>query len=868
MTEIAKLNTSVLGLQGTMESFIKSLGSYETNLKNAKKATADISALQRRLGVDTRDGEKLFNKAGVRVNEYGQEITKVGEVMGNFNKRTSIMNSTIAKFTKDGKAVPFLKGMNVYLKQGGNLLEYFAEFLSSGREELTVFGLEAAKARKVMYGFLPPGMFRLVNKFSSSFQFLGGTMRKLKDNGKGAREELEKYKDELKGMKEGDENFEKISEIVSKLEADAQPNFFTSILTVSKKIGGFIDKKIMNPLSAGTKEVNNKKNPLSWLNAFGKNYWSVLTKISKSPFVAIKEGAKQAYGDTKGLFSLFKERKGLGKQFKEGFNLDKTLKKTQAQIDSIDTKKINKELTRLNNTAEKRAEMEERVRKEIEEYVPILNMNKRDTGNIKQLEAQLKSLEEAKVKEKELAEQLEKKTKLQAKYDKQLAMNKGSNAIKQEIKNAKKDLKTRADRRKEIALEIQDRGKALQMLAEKKKLLEEELKIKQKAGSLTKVQEKELKDQITSTKTKIKKKTRFQQQAGEEAIQLDTDDKNSEETIKNAKEQLKLLKATRKESLGALLNKAPKLKALFGFVKALGGVLPAIKFVFKAAAASFVYVSMAIIAIVVLLKAFGPILKDSFAKAMGVIEVLAPLITFAWTMIKDSLFKIYNAIFGDGSISDLIDGFIELGLGLLMMAVSLAIAGLGVALVFTWELIKRVWDNAWKVILGFFTDSKKMVKGIAMILGIAAAITAIIMGAPVWLAIVIGLAVFKVGKFLLSPFMKVFDFITGAFRSLIRLIKKIPGVATGGTVTSGGLAVVGEEGPELVTLPKGATVYNNKESRRMSTNNGKTSNQVNNINITINAKDTSKAEMDRIAREVSRTITNNIQRQSNTSNLR
>ena len=76
---------------------------------------------------------------------------------------------------------------------GGSRLEYFAEFLSSAREELTVFGLEAAKARKVMYGFLPPEMFRLVNKFSSSFQFLGGTLRKLRDNGKEAQDELRRY---------------------------------------------------------------------------------------------------------------------------------------------------------------------------------------------------------------------------------------------------------------------------------------------------------------------------------------------------------------------------------------------------------------------------------------------------------------------------------------------------------------------------------------------------------------------------------------------------------------------------------------------------------------------------------------------------
>ena len=865
MTEIAKLNTSILGLSGTMEKFINSLGQYEKQLNSAKDAVEDITDFQKKLGIATRDGEKLFNEAGVRVNELGQQITKVGEVMGGFNKRTAILNSTIAKFTKEGKAVPFLKGMNVYLDQGGNLLEYFAEFLSSSREELTIFGLEAAKARKVMYGFLPPGMFRLINKFSSSFQFLGGTMRKLKDNGKGAREELEKYKSVLEEMEEGDENFREISEIIEKLEAEAQPSFFTSILTVSKKIGGFIDKKIMNPLSAGTKEVNNKKNPLSWLNAFGKNYWSVLTKISKSPFVAIKKGAGKAKEDTVGLFSLFKEEFGLREKFAEGFNLDKTLKKTQAQIDAIDISGYEKEINKIQKGEEKRLENQEKIKKKIEE------LQKAQEGmeyfdDIVNLTQQLTALEKIGEKEKEMQATIEKKTKLQAKYDKQLAMSRGSKEIKEEIKMAKLAMKTNEGKRKALAIEIQERGKLLQRLGEEKKLLEEELKIKQKAGTLSKVQEKELKDKIRGKGQDIKKKTRFQKQAGEEAIRLDTEDKGSEETIKNAKEQLKLLKETRKESLGKLLNKSPKLQALFKVVSGFGGIMGTIKFVFKFAAASFVYVALAIVAIVALVKAFGPALKDAFSKVMEMMAVFAPLIKSAWTMIKDSLFTIYNAIFGDGSLGDLVNGFIELGMGLLMMGVTLLIAGFGFALVAVVELIKALWKMATGFIYRFLTDAKTMAKGIAMILGIAASIVAIIMGAPVWLAVVIGVVVFKIGKKLLNPLMGVFNFITSAIRSVIKLIKKIPGVSTGGTITSSGLAVVGEDGPELVDLPKGATVYNNKESRKMA--GGRTSNQTNNINITINAKDTSKAEMDRIAKEVSRTITNSIQRQSNTSNLR
>jgi len=49
---------------------------------------------------------------------------------------------------------------------------------------------------------------------------------------------------------------------------------------------------------------------------------------------------------------------------------------------------------------------------------------------------------------------------------------------------------------------------------------------------------------------------------------------------------------------------------------------------------------------------------------------------------------------------------------------------------------------------------------------------------------------------------------------------KIPGFADGVRNFSGGLAVVGERGPELVNLPKGADVFTNEESRRMTAGGG------------------------------------------------
>ncbi len=93
------------------------------------------------------------------------------------------------------------------------------------------------------------------------------------------------------------------------------------------------------------------------------------------------------------------------------------------------------------------------------------------------------------------------------------------------------------------------------------------------------------------------------------------------------------------------------------------------------------------------------------------------------------------------------------------------------------------------------------------------------------------------------------------------LLKKLKFFANGGVVGSG-MQVVGERGPELVKLPQGSRVYSNRDSRKMG---GGT---VNNFNITVNAKDSSKAEMRRMADEIGRMINSKINRSTSSSTLR
>jgi len=93
--------------------------------------------------------------------------------------------------------------------------------------------------------------------------------------------------------------------------------------------------------------------------------------------------------------------------------------------------------------------------------------------------------------------------------------------------------------------------------------------------------------------------------------------------------------------------------------------------------------------------------------------------------------------------------------------------------------------------------------------------------------------------------------------------KKLGLFAKGGTVNTP-LQIVGEEGPELVTLPQGSRIRTASQTRKALSTNSQT---VNNFNITINAKDTSRAEMRRIADEIGRMVNSKVNRSTSSRTL-
>lgn len=890
--------------------------------KKVDDATKLTIETQKRLGVEIdKTTGNLVNEGGSRVNQFGIEITDLGKVMGNFNKRTAIMGKTVASFTKQGKAVSFLEGYAKYLELGGSRLEFFAEYLTSTREELTFFGIEAGKARKVMYGFLPPGMFRLVNKFSSSFQFLGGTLRKMKDNGQGAKDEIERLQKVLASpdVKKGTKDYELLEAKIKELEAERPPPSILGYLIkgfgkiqkmgsqVGKSLdimyGGLVPDKSEDAgkgLNRYGEETIRTKLGITKLGIAAKRWGKVQKKIYKGTAKGVFFETRELLGDMKkvgrgipkylknpvkslksdwkktmgvisknSLYKTFVEEKGdLKKQFADGFDVSQAMADNQKLIDSFDMDAIKKELKKVNKLINDELALEaqkEKIRTQIEN----IPMGEGKDELLVKLHAEMDMLNNIAEKKGELEKRADTYLKLTEKQQVLEAKGMGSVILKEQIDTSLDLIKTTEARLANIPNEIKEKDAIIEQIRKERKEIKLNLKAatgkeKSKLQKLLKENQKQLSNE------KVAKSDLEAEEAAAPAII-----EESKGSIKNNKEQLKLLRQAKKDSFANLLNKHPTIKKISSVIKGIGGLVPKLGGVLRFAAASMVYFMLAIVGIVVLLKVFGPMIKDAFEKAMEFIAPIIPIITQIVSDIVGNLTTIFNSIFGDGGIGQLVDGFIALAFNLLKLSLTLALAGLGLLAAFTWELLKMLWAGAIKYVKDILKDGKKMAKAIIMVVAVVGTIAALILGAPVWIAVVIGVAIWKMGSKLLGPITVATNIIVGVIKLIKKGIDAINPFADGG-VTKDGLSLVGEKGPELVKLPKGSRVFSNEESKEITAKSGKSTvigieqkkqtvqNHTNNINITINAKDTSKGEMDRIAREISRTVMNNISRQTNT----
>lgn len=248
----------------------------------------------------------------------------------------------------------------------------------------------------------------------------------------------------------------------------------------------------------------------------------------------------------------------------------------------------------------------------------------------------------------------------------------------------------------------------------------------------------------------------------------------------------------------------------------------------------------------ILWKTVGKTLVEAIQAAWPAIKESLKFVGSMFMLVIDGFKDIFNGFFGkDGSFEDVIDGLIKIATGLLGIAVGI----IGVGLVILGGIIVEFTKIAYTKIIDWFAEIKNdwtaIFKSIPMILAIIAVIVSFILGAPVWLAVIVFAAVYKGAAVLIRWAKKKFSF-----------------MATGGTVSSD-MQVVGEKGPELVSLPRGSKVRSNSNSKNMV---GRST--VNNFNITVNARDSSKAEMRRMADEIGRMVSSSINRSTSSNTMR
>jgi hypothetical protein len=307
---------------------------------------------------------------------------------------------------------------------------------------------------------------------------------------------------------------------------------------------------------------------------------------------------------------------------------------------------------------------------------------------------------------------------------------------------------------------------------------------------------------------------------------------NKIELAKKERKRLskQLEKAKAQSPLGKLRKKASKL------FLGLGTVL---KNVLMGASKFFMITMITLLGLLLIVKTVGPVIKDALTTAWQAIQVPLGFIIEAFGMIWEGISGIFNAFFGDGTMDEAIDSMITLGLGLLQLAGAFIWAAVQFIGVLAIKLVVGLWDKFWVWIKKFYSGGNKVAKTVGLVIVILGMVIAAIMGAPILVIIAVGILLYKIVKWALKS-MKFFS---------------------EGGVSQGGLAVVGEKGPELVSMKKGTRVHSNADSKKIVANSGGGGSVTNNFNITINAKDTSDGELRRIADKVGEMVNKKINRQ-------
>jgi len=317
------------------------------------------------------------------------------------------------------------------------------------------------------------------------------------------------------------------------------------------------------------------------------------------------------------------------------------------------------------------------------------------------------------------------------------------------------------------------------------------------------------------------------------------------------------------------------------------------------AAASFMKMLLLLMVTIAAFKMIQPFLgniKD--ALEIGV-KVLLDGLALIWS----GLSKIWEGVGGmiDGIMNLDIMQFLE-GLWTVLVGMAEVLAGLlqvvfgaviAAGIGFISSLFKSGFDKVGGGIKGIASGIVNVAKGVAGVIGAIALVIGtigLLIGAAFALPalIVAGIAILiylvitkfedqivwfitKIGEFVSTIKQLILDLPKGigdAIRNIGGGIKKgigkawgglkgMVGLSTGGRIKQGGMALVGEKGPELVTLPRGAQVHSNSKSKAMA------SSVTNHITVQVTGRvGASDTEIRDIANKVAKEINSRMNRTS------
>jgi len=322
-------------------------------------------------------------------------------------------------------------------------------------------------------------------------------------------------------------------------------------------------------------------------------------------------------------------------------------------------------------------------------------------------------------------------------------------------------------------------------------------------------------------------------QEGKDTGKLGVRIRNRDKKSKSLRKQGEVLaKAQGKVRANSMFRK--KIKKI---MKSAGNLMKGIG-TFIRVGLKFFFMSMFyIVGLIAIIAILGPSILKGLDKAWKAIQPTLSFISEMFELVWEGIMDLWDAAFNGGGIEQAVMGVVKIIGGLLGVLGGIVFA-LGQFLgVFIYDFFISLYDRVKVWLKGYYETGNKIAKTILLIAVIAGGIIAAVLGAPVLIIVGVMAVIYGFGKWLL---------------------KKMKFFADGG-VSAGGMAVVGERGPELVSLPKGSRVHSNKDSKEMVSGKGDTINN-NNFHITINARDTSDKELKRITDKIAKEIGNKINR--------